>query len=212
VKAGLTGGIASGKSEVARRLAGLGAADGVHLLHSMGDTFALMRTLEDTAPATAIIVGAGYIGLEMADALTTRGLRVTQIEQLPEVLPTVDPELGILVRGELEGRGVRVLTSSAVREIGRSAPGEPGPLRVDAVAADGTRRSRSAAFCSDRTRSTALRWARVMIQADALPSSASNRDAERQTSSSTSCTTSSDWAGSRTTARTTPSTWPAVRS
>ena len=69
----------------------LGPADGVHLLHSMGDTFAVMRTLEQAAPASAVIVGAGYIGLEMADALTVRGLQVTQMEQLPEVLPTVDP-------------------------------------------------------------------------------------------------------------------------
>ena len=69
----------------------LGPADGVHLLHSMGDTFAVMATLEQAAPASAVIVGAGYIGLEMADALTVRGLQVTQMEQLPEVLPTVDP-------------------------------------------------------------------------------------------------------------------------
>ncbi len=68
----------------------LGPDDGVHLLHSMGDTFAVMRTLENAAPASAVIVGAGYIGLEMADALTARGLAVTQMEQLPEVLPTVD--------------------------------------------------------------------------------------------------------------------------
>ena len=61
-----------------------GPGDGVHLLHSMGDTFAVMRTLETTAPATAVIVGAGYNGLEMADALTTRGLSVTQMEQLPD--------------------------------------------------------------------------------------------------------------------------------
>ena len=72
-------------------LDGLGPADGVHLLHSMDDTFAVMRTLEEAAPASAVIVGAGYIGLEMAEALTARGLAVTQIEQLPEVLPTVDP-------------------------------------------------------------------------------------------------------------------------
>jgi NADPH-dependent 2,4-dienoyl-CoA reductase/sulfur reductase-like enzyme len=116
----------------------LGPAQGVHLLHSMDDTFAVMRTLEEAAPESAVIVGAGYIGLEMADALTTRGLQVTQIEQLPEVLPTVDPPLGVLVRGELESRGVRVLTSTAVREISRSRPGEPGPLRVDAIASDGT--------------------------------------------------------------------------
>ena len=60
-----------------RGLAGpgaLGPDDGVHLLHSMGDTFAVMATLEQAAPASAVIVGAGYIGLEMADALTVRGL------------------------------------------------------------------------------------------------------------------------------------------
>ena len=84
----------------------LGPDDGVHLLHSMGDTFAVMRTLERAGPASAVIVGAGYIGLEMADALTTRGLQVTQMEQLPEVLPTVDPELGALVHAELAARGV----------------------------------------------------------------------------------------------------------
>jgi NADPH-dependent 2,4-dienoyl-CoA reductase/sulfur reductase-like enzyme len=115
----------------------LGPGDGVHLLHSMDDTFAIMRTLEDTAPDSAVIVGAGYIGLEMADALTARGLAVTQVEQLPEVLPTVDGQLGALVRAELEARGVTVLTGTAVREISRAGAGEPAPLRVDAIAADG---------------------------------------------------------------------------
>ena len=116
---------------------GLGAEDGVHLLHSMGDTFAVMRTLEQTAPATAIIVGAGYIGLEMADALVTRGLSVIQIEQLPEVLPTVDPGLGALVHGQLTGHGVEVLTGTTVWAITRAPAGEAGRLRVEATAADG---------------------------------------------------------------------------
>ena len=114
----------------------LGPADGVHLLHSMDDTFAVMRTLTDAAPDSAVIVGAGYIGLEMADALTERGLAVTQIEQLPEVLPTVDAALGGLVRTQLEARGVTVLTGTAVKAIGRAAPGEHAPLTVDAVTAD----------------------------------------------------------------------------
>jgi len=116
----------------------LGAADGVHLLHSMGDTFAVMRTLEQAAPASAVIVGAGYIGLEMADALTTRGLSVIQIEQLPEVLPTVDPGLGALVHAELAARGVEVLTGTTVRQISRAATGLAGRLQVEATAADGT--------------------------------------------------------------------------
>jgi NADPH-dependent 2,4-dienoyl-CoA reductase/sulfur reductase-like enzyme len=125
-------------------LAALGPGNGVHLLHSMGDTFTVMETLEGAAPASAVIVGAGYIGLEMADALTVRGLAVTQMEQLGEVLPTVDPQLGALVHAELAARGVEVLTGTAVRQIRRAAPGRAGRLEVQATAADGSAVNRSA--------------------------------------------------------------------
>jgi len=122
----------------------LGPGDGVHLLHSMGDTFEVMRTLENAAPATAVIVGAGYIGLEMADALVTRGLSVIQMEQLPEVLPTVDPALGALVHAELAGHGVEVLTGTTVRHITRAPASAAGRLQVEAANADGTAVTRTA--------------------------------------------------------------------
>jgi NADPH-dependent 2,4-dienoyl-CoA reductase/sulfur reductase-like enzyme len=122
----------------------LGPADGVHLLHSMRDTFAVMATLEQAAPASAVIVGGGYIGLEMADALTVRGLAVTQMEQLPEVLPTVDPELGALVHAELAARGAQVLAGTTVRAITRAPAGQVGRLEVAATAADGTAVTRRA--------------------------------------------------------------------
>ncbi len=110
----------------------LGASDGVHLLHSMGDTFALMRTLEETPARSALIVGAGYVGLEMAEALVARGLVVTQIEQLPEVLPTVDLELGAHVHRRLIEHGVLVHCATAVRGIARAAAGARGRLAVRA--------------------------------------------------------------------------------
>jgi NADPH-dependent 2,4-dienoyl-CoA reductase/sulfur reductase-like enzyme len=122
----------------------LGARDGVHLLHSMSDTFAVMRTLTTASPSSALIVGAGYIGLEMADALTTRGLSVTQMEQLPEVLPTVDPQLGHLVSAQLAGHGVEVLTGTTVTRIARAGADGPGRLRVDASNAAGQSMTRSA--------------------------------------------------------------------
>jgi NADPH-dependent 2,4-dienoyl-CoA reductase/sulfur reductase-like enzyme len=107
----------------------LGPDDGVHLLHSMGDTFALTASLDRLAPASALIVGAGYVGLEMAEGLTARGIAVTQVEMLPEVLPTVDPELGALVRAELDKHGVTVRTSTTVTSIARTGR-RPGRLLV----------------------------------------------------------------------------------
>ncbi|MFD5141396.1 FAD-dependent oxidoreductase [Streptomyces sp. NPDC058378] len=112
----------------------LGPHDGVHLLHSMGDTFEVMRSIEERRPATAVVIGAGYIGLEMAEALTTRGIAVTQIEALPQVLPTVDPELGALVHAELRAHGVEVLTHTTVESITTDSPG--GPLSVRATGPD----------------------------------------------------------------------------
>ena len=116
----------------------LGSDDGVHLLHSMGDTFDLMATLEKTAPTSAVIVGAGYIGLEMAEALVARGLTVTQVEALPEVLPTVDPELGGLVHAQLAEHGVDLRCETTVRSVTTASTGSAGRLQVDGENADGT--------------------------------------------------------------------------
>jgi NADPH-dependent 2,4-dienoyl-CoA reductase/sulfur reductase-like enzyme len=115
----------------------LGPADGVHLLHSMGDTFELVRTLEEAHPARAVIVGAGYIGLEMAEGLIARGLSVTQFEQLPEVLPTVDPSLGARVNAELRAHGIEVRTNTTVKRIARAPQGSAARFVVDAVESSG---------------------------------------------------------------------------
>ena len=110
-------------------------AEGVHLLHTMDDTFALRDRLKRSS--SAIVVGAGYIGLEMADALTHRGLAVTLLEQAPTVMTTVDPELGAIVRAALEERGVTVRTGALVTGI---HPGGEGltvsGTGIDDVSAD----------------------------------------------------------------------------
>lgn len=93
--------------------------EGVHVLHTMSDCFAVMESIDRHAQGSALIVGGGYIGLEMAEALTARGLRVALAEQLPEVLPTLDAELGAVVHGELAANGVDVMTSVRVETIER---------------------------------------------------------------------------------------------
>ncbi len=104
-------------------LEALGPDDGVHVLHSMGDTFAIDAQLAERAPRSAIIVGAGYVGLEMAEALTVRGLRVTQFQRGPQVLSTLDPELGALVHDELVGHGVDVVLDTTITAIAKTSAG-----------------------------------------------------------------------------------------
>lgn len=96
-------------------------------------TFALTASLERIAPRTALIVGAGSVGLEMAEGLTARGIAVTQVEMLPEVLPTVDPSPGALVRAELERNGVQVRTGATVQRI---TPAPDRGLHVEGVGPD----------------------------------------------------------------------------
>lgn len=101
----------------------LGPQDGVHVIHSMGDTFALDTDLTVRNPQTAIIIGAGYVGLEMAEAFASRGMQVLQLQRGPEVLSTLDPELGELVRAEVEQHGVTVRTRTVVQSIEKTPNG-----------------------------------------------------------------------------------------
>ena len=85
-----------------------------------------LRTVEDAArlasdvgvaPKTAIVIGAGFIGLEMAENLAGQGIDVTIVEATPQVLPPLDPELAILVKDELVAHGAHVETGAAVASI-----------------------------------------------------------------------------------------------
>lgn len=63
---------------------------------------------------SALIIGGGFIGLEMAENLVRRGLAVTIVEKAAQVMPPLDPEVAAPVRGRLEEAGVRVLVGDGV--------------------------------------------------------------------------------------------------
>ncbi|WP_369137873.1 FAD-dependent oxidoreductase [Modestobacter versicolor] len=120
---------------------GLGPADGVHLLHTIDDARALMTGLTSRPVRSALIVGAGYIGVEMSEALVARGIATTVAQRPAEVLATVDAELGALVHAEMAGHGVEVLTGTTVTGLARTedariaitVPGQPLVTRFDLV-------------------------------------------------------------------------------
>lgn len=105
---------------------------GVFFLRWMDDSFAVKRFIDQESPRRVVVIGGGYIGLEMADALTHKGMAVTLLEFAPEVLTTLDPELGALIRAELQSKGVRVITGQAVQRISRNEDG----LSVQTAAGD----------------------------------------------------------------------------
>ncbi|MCI1978260.1 MAG: FAD-dependent oxidoreductase [Bifidobacteriaceae bacterium] len=105
----------------------LGPADGVHQLHTIDQMHGVQRHLTTGHPRSAVIIGAGYIGLEMAEALTRRGLDVTMLQRGPEVLSTLDADLASLIHDELAHHGVHVHTNTTVRSVQR---GEHGPVVV----------------------------------------------------------------------------------
>ena len=72
----------------------------------------------DVAPASAVVIGAGFIGLEVAENLVGQGIDVTIVEATPQVLPPLDAELAILVCDELVAHGVHVETGATVASIG----------------------------------------------------------------------------------------------
>jgi len=104
--------IATGAVPVRPRIPGIDLS-GVYLLRSMQDSFAVHEYLDTHAPASAVIVGGGYIGMEMADAFVRLGLAVTVVEHGASVLKTVDESLGKQVLAELRHHGVEVATGVA---------------------------------------------------------------------------------------------------
>ena len=82
-------------------------AGGVFGVQTLDDGAALRDWLDaDPKPRRAVVVGGGYIGVEMAEALIQRGLSVTLVEQADQPMATVDPDMGELVAEAMRGLGI----------------------------------------------------------------------------------------------------------
>lgn len=96
---------------------GLEEAQNVFTLRNVPDVDKIMTALENKDVKKAVVVGAGFIGLEMAENLVLRGLDVTVVEMASHVLPTVDAEMASFISNELEDNNVTVLTEKGMTEL-----------------------------------------------------------------------------------------------
>ncbi len=101
---------------------------GIFTLRTVEDGIAIREWIAKKHPWQAVVVGGGYIGLEMAEALAANGMYVDVVEMLPQVLPNMDEDMAALVQEELERKGVTVHLNSPVR-------GFQGDGRVERVLA-----------------------------------------------------------------------------
>lgn len=95
---------------------GLGG-EGVFTLRDVHDTLAIDAYLKETGTREVLIAGGGFIGVEMAENLVHRGLKVTLAEYAPQIMPPFDPELALLLQDALEKGGVTVRTNTGVKTI-----------------------------------------------------------------------------------------------
>ena len=103
--------LATGAKPLAPAVPGADAA-GVYGVQTLDDGAAVLDALcgDRRRPRTAVVVGGGYIGVEMAEACLQRGLAVTLVDRAPEPMTKLDPDLGHRVRETMEGLGIEVCT------------------------------------------------------------------------------------------------------
>ncbi|MFE5872425.1 FAD-dependent oxidoreductase [Streptomyces roseifaciens] len=113
--------LATGARPVRPPLEGIDAP-GVHGVQTLEDGRALVAALDGgEAGRRAVVVGAGYIGVEMAEALVLRGYAVTVVERSSQPMATLDPDMGGLVRDAMTAMGIEVVTDTEVTAV-RTGP------------------------------------------------------------------------------------------
>lgn len=122
--------VATGARPVRPDLPGMDA-DGVHGVQTLDDVQALLDSLDRAPGRRAVVVGAGYIGVEMAEAMLKRGFEVTVLNRGAQPMATLDPDMGSLVHEAMDGMGITTVNRAAVTKILTGPDG-----RVTAVATD----------------------------------------------------------------------------
>ncbi|MEU0765109.1 FAD-dependent oxidoreductase [Streptomyces microflavus] len=111
--------IATGARPVRPELPGIDAP-GVHGVQTLGDGQALLDSLDALDSGRrrrAVVVGAGYIGVEMAEAMLKRGFEVTVLNRGEQPMATLDPDMGRLVHDAMDGLGITTVNGASVTKI-----------------------------------------------------------------------------------------------
>ena len=97
---------------------------GIFVLRTIPDSRDIRSWIAQKQAKSAVVVGAGFIGLEMAENLVHRGLSVTVVEMLNQVMPPLDPEMAVLVQQHMEAHGIKMALGDGVAGFEKNEAGQ----------------------------------------------------------------------------------------
>jgi len=89
----------------------------IYTLRNVDDTDRIKAFIDNNEPKSAVVIGAGFIGLEMAENLHNRGINVTVVEAAPQVLNMLDPEMAALIHQNFKENNVGLYLENRVKSF-----------------------------------------------------------------------------------------------
>lgn len=109
--------LSPGAKPIVPDIPGLSKSSNVFTLRNIPDTDRIKQFIELNNPQEAVIIGGGFIGLEMAENLAERGIQVTVIEMTNQVMAPLDNEMAAVVHAHLREKGVRLILEDGVSAV-----------------------------------------------------------------------------------------------
>jgi CoA-disulfide reductase len=109
--------LSPGASPIKPPIPGIDKADNLFTLRNIPDTDAIKEFVDNKKPKKAVVVGGGFIGIEMAENLHDRGIEVTLVEMANQIMAPVDFEMASILHSHIKDKGVNLILEDGVKEF-----------------------------------------------------------------------------------------------
>lgn len=109
--------LSPGSKPIKPQIPGIEEAKALFTVRSVPDTDRIKQYVDEGKPKQAVVIGGGFIGLELAENLVERGVKVTVIERGDQVMAPIDFEMAQIVHAELKNKGINLILNDGVKEF-----------------------------------------------------------------------------------------------
>lgn len=109
--------LSPGSKPIMPQISGIEEAKSLFTVRNVPDTDRIKEYVDEGKPKRAVVIGGGFIGLELAENLVERGVKVTVIERGDQVMAPIDFEMAQIVHAELKNKGINLILNDGVKEF-----------------------------------------------------------------------------------------------